>query len=113
MIREKEKRMSETKHTPGPWKYVDTEDRMSLKGLVAVLGGTHYVCADGTSDPVVRAIEDAPNARLIAAAPELLAAARWVANVIGGLGKAGGPPGPDEPDAAADALQAAIAKATR
>lgn len=64
-------------HTPGPWEWMDTSDHMSLKGLIAILGGTHYVCSDSGADPVVRSAEDGPNARLIAAAPDLLRAAQF------------------------------------
>lgn len=87
-----------TKHTPGPWKATpcrvyapETEDRLELR--VTISGGNRD--------------DNRANARLIAAAPDLLEALRGllpdaVGNHIGG---------PDT-QARIDAARAAIAKAT-
>jgi len=61
--------MSETKHTPGPWKI---SDGAILCQNVNAYGNFHIARFDrGDSDNTG---EDLANARLIAAAPELLAA---------------------------------------
>ena len=65
---------NETKHTPGPW---DFDDLRSDGGNLEIVGGNDVCVADvdpdGSDDEVMA------NARLIAAAPDLLAAcARWV-----------------------------------
>jgi hypothetical protein len=58
--------MSNTKHTPGPWEVYD----MQFTGTVAVA----KVLTDGSKHLVVGPYIDTANARLIAAAPELLEA---------------------------------------
>lgn len=66
-------------HTPGPWRAVDRTTReMKLRDLViegpdGIELASLYV-SDGADDPVWLPIE--ANARLIAAAPDLLAACR-------------------------------------
>ena len=72
--------MSETRHTPGPWAVVDELDIISSGQ--SPIDGTFVVGVDvatcGTS--IVEFYEIAKaNARLIAAAPELLEACRRVA----------------------------------
>ncbi len=61
-------------HTPGPWKITGPNIRSEDGGLLFVQGNhfdSRYL-ADGEPDP----IEQAANRRLVAAAPELLAAAQ-------------------------------------
>ena len=81
--------MSDTQHTPGPWRVNDTIYRHSF----------HIVDQEGA----FVADTDRCNARLIAAAPELLAALQAVADYW-----AGG----DVPADIDAAMRAAIAKAT-
>jgi len=62
-----------TKHTPGPWELCDEGDYGDFDGLSQViLGDDRRLCAVHVSDDETRA-----NARLIAAAPELLKALKW------------------------------------
>jgi Trm5-related predicted tRNA methylase len=58
-------------HTPGPWRLVKDDYIMSHKGLL--IG---QICSEDATDM------DA-NARLIAAAPDLLAALKLAADIIG------------------------------
>lgn len=58
--------MSEAKHTPGPWEIV-----RGPKGQVAVVAGHGSLGSIAVAKPVITNIE--ANARLIAAAPLLLA----------------------------------------
>lgn len=62
-----------TKHTPGPRKWVDHGGYFSLEGPTGEM-----VCDDGSAGgEYSRAVEpDGPNGRLLAAAPDLLAALR-------------------------------------
>lgn len=57
----------ETKHTPGPWCLDDD-------GFVY---GEGFIVSDPHSSPDIDPDEREANARLIAAAPELLAALQW------------------------------------
>ena len=59
-----------TKHTPGPWIHYDDSDAPSHRHVIAAIGKTiaHVYCTKGHEE------KDAINARLIAAAPELLEA---------------------------------------
>jgi hypothetical protein len=57
-----------TKHTPGPWKY--QRDSFGCKEIASATGP--LATTDGLADDD----EDAANARLIAAAPEMLDALR-------------------------------------
>jgi len=73
-------KMSETKHTPGPWEYFEQKEwgRDSMYGCVRApqsAGGFVIVngCAPGGTE------EQKANARLIAAAPNLLAALKQIA----------------------------------
>ncbi len=62
--------MSQTKHTPGPWSVFDYKE-----GGLTVVSDTHgaYVAkCDGISATIGSAEELMANARLIAAAPDLL-----------------------------------------
>lgn len=68
--------MSESKHTPGPWKwYYDITDPYGLQGadgksILRAVDGTVY--SEYSSDPATIEISSPEDARLIAAAPELL-----------------------------------------
>jgi hypothetical protein len=97
--------------TPGPWTagiapYVKSDgDGDQFSG-----GDWNVFPPLGESGPVAIASSEA-NARLIAAAPDLLEAAQWVLHVSHGVGRAGEAPEPGEERAAYDALMAAAAKA--
>mgnify|MGYP003341995656 CR=1 FL=1 len=57
-------------HTPGPWKHYDDSENSVHRHEIVALGKTvaRIYCTNGAQ------IEDAANARLIAAAPDLLEA---------------------------------------
>jgi len=63
-------------HTPGPWYTEGKQVRGLASGLIATVGGDFY--DDGRTDAdgwtFTPPLDTAANARLIAAAPELLAA---------------------------------------
>ena len=66
--------MSETKHTPGPWYWCDEEGETALPYLTSQTG---IICKFGNFAEYYPQCGDVPNeadARLIAAAPELLEA---------------------------------------
>ncbi len=73
--------MSETKHTPGPWKWKGEPGRSHLSAreheeYEGVLG---YADFEGMWPSTHRNEEDAANMRLIAAAPDLLEALKsWI-----------------------------------
>ena len=95
--------MNVTTYTPGPWRWWVTVGGARIAGRPAD-GSKNFVC---DVMPPERAVSYEANARLIAAAPELLEALQAilpdaVANHIGG---------PDT-QARIDAARAAIAKAT-
>ena len=64
--------MKTTSHTPGPWKIGIPHDRETARIVVDINGSTIEIAKTGTYG--VRAAEEVPNARLIAAAPDLLEA---------------------------------------
>lgn len=88
---------TKTKHTPGPWKLKRSGTISDNNGeLVATTGYRVAVYSE----------EDDANARLIAAAPELLSAGEWMLALIDGKEQM-----PKPGDEVAEALRAAIAKA--
>jgi hypothetical protein len=97
--------MNTAKHTPGPWK---------ITKVMELRKATHYAVKhnDGTgsfSTEVVAQCEKEANARLIAAAPDLLAAANaglFLADTLANL------QGNQEAAKIASVLRAAITKAT-
>ena len=111
-----------TTHTPGPWRIVDRE--VMEDGSVYpchILGGTadYQVCALESPDIAKRGVEQphlfpglngvlGPNARLIAAAPDLLLALERITSSYHAL--LGRTPVRDAPETLAEA-DAAIAKA--
>lgn len=104
--------MSDTKHTPGPWKYTQTKTGcdygISAPGCSNVLAEVYEeFIGRGVYEP----LEARANARLIAAAPELLAALEKCMEYIPGSEVRSWPPGFRLKDAAVRAALAAIAKA--
>lgn len=96
--------MSEHKHTPGPWE-VDGEDILANSGdtTVAMTFWTNQRCPDD---------ECRANARLIAAAPELLAACEELLKLVDDLeGMAAMPLTPECTSKEVAKAKAAIAKA--
>jgi hypothetical protein len=87
----------EIKHTPGPWE-VRSDDSGQHHWITPVVGGG-YGCA-GDRYMAVSGCIDVNDARLIAAAPDLLAALQGVVRVA------------DRATDEFDAARAAIAKAT-
>jgi hypothetical protein len=79
-------------HTPGPWYVVDKQVRGLASGQIATVGGDFY--DDGRKDAdgwtFSPPLDTAANARLIAAAPELLAALKnhlpWQEEPVQGWG---------------------------
>ena len=70
------------KHTPGPWThYDDSEDGKTNRHEIAAIGKTvaRIYCTNGME------AEDCANARLIAAAPDLLAALRALLQQTGNI----------------------------
>lgn len=86
--------MSAAKHTPGPW--VVFEKHIGAGGTLPIVHRTKW-WSHGINE-----IEDAANARLIAAAPDLLEELREIVEMIDPCGH----------DVNFDAARAAIAKAT-
>lgn len=74
--------MSETKHTPGPWtlKYVAHSKRGAVRIVDKATHGRICEVQDARQD-----MEGAPNARLIAAAPELADALRECVCILGSI----------------------------
>jgi hypothetical protein len=87
-----------TNHTPGPW---NTDDTKSFYVFAAEQSGV-------THGPFVANASTAANARLIAAAPDLLAALRQCLVIVDAHRRAAG----GEGDIAAMNARAAIARAT-
>ena len=66
--------MKKGEHTPGPWKYGPADD-----GYLYVYDADgHAICQIGMADGVFA------NARLITAAPDLLAACEWSLSMMAG-----------------------------
>ena len=100
--------MSEAKHTPGPWAYREGRAEMRESSTVHKADDPEFILGHVICESVNKAqrTEDVANARLIAAAPDLLAACRrllqWhFLDVSGHL-----------PDSIVAAAEAAVAKAT-
>lgn len=68
-----------TKHTPGPWQFCESELRPGRYSIYA--NGPVAYCGDTTNEPG----DGEANARLIAAAPELLAALDKAESFIAGF----------------------------
>ena len=66
--------MSETKHTPGPWHYEHPALSFSIHAAAIHVADVFAKVSGGTSDKYVLEEEADANARLIAAAPDLLKA---------------------------------------
>jgi len=71
------------KHTPGPWNMVDEDKRIAI-GVGLVEGPNGYDVAEVYNDDCPREVGEA-NARLIAAAPDLLEALQEVCRPYGML----------------------------
>ncbi len=92
-------------HTPGPWKVFWAEGKRHMFIGIGAMDGEgvtdpHFNLWGGTEE------QAAANARLIAAAPDLLAACRWAESALAPFSK-----DPAEKSGIA-LLRAAIAKAT-
>lgn len=65
-----------SKHTSGPWKVSNSDNELSV-----VTGDDKYLISKIVGDDRIPGCEDQANARLIAAAPDLLEACKiWVHN---------------------------------
>lgn len=68
--------MSRSKHTPGPWKWVEIDPKDKDWGACEI-------ATDDASDKMIaRIVLGTANARLIAAAPDLLESARWALDFL-------------------------------
>ncbi len=65
--------MNEAKHTPGPWRPHHTGATRVIANVPGHEGETHTICNTWSSPLSPPRTEAAANARLIAAAPDLLA----------------------------------------
>lgn len=94
-------------HTPGPWT-VEPRFRYGIgfagAGCLPIVGGNAVICAIGPHDPYM---PQEANARLISAAPDMLAALRDLIAVCEDFNMDGEPE-----DARVTAARAVIAKAT-
>lgn len=89
-------------HTPGPWNWYDDTDAAGKNNRHEIVALGKTICHIYTSVPH----EDSANARLIAAAPDLLKAAKRALATLRASGYH------DEPNNVLGALYAAIARAT-
>jgi hypothetical protein len=96
--------MEQAKHTPGPWRLSNELDTQ----VEAVASGNFIASCDGGGEDGEYET-DLANARLCAAAPDLLAAAKRALNVLKACGYTTG--GTKRPTVL-DALSAAIHRAT-
>ncbi len=93
------------KHTPGPWRVAPPSDYPQDPRLHVDASTRGYVALCGVRDD----LEAQANAHLIAAAPELLEACRFAADVLADLTTEAFRTGADKP--IRDVLAAVIAKA--
>lgn len=92
--------MSKSAHTPGPWKVgVHRQSGRAVAIVADTFGGSLCVVPDGLAKPLIPPEESDANIRLMAAAPDLLAALQAVVRVA------------DRKTDEFDAARAAIAKA--
>lgn len=64
----------ETKHTPGPWRVVNYQDKNDVPRVVSDKGGIAVLCINRYLGEAGPSKQEQINAALIAAAPELLEA---------------------------------------
>ena len=88
-------------HTPGPWVVSGLDPHVAGPMRILILAGAAVPQLQAVARIVDRGPEAEPNARLIAAAPELLAALRDAVAALGGI----------HSDHVSDSVRAAIAKA--
>lgn len=110
-------------HTPGPWHLETVKTQVGSCHKIGpfpsgsgFVGKQNHACVysdgNGVGDKSPVAIELAANARLIAAAPDLLAACQAALAVLPGLEVRSWPPGHAMKKDAIEKLKAAIEKAT-
>ena len=99
------------KHTPGPWRVEDWQYPQTGREHVSVIQNDKDAVAEVLDlwSMDFRAEEKAANARLIAAAPELLESLRLMVDMF--ERHIDGRPGPDDAATRWDSARAAIAKA--
>lgn len=78
--------MTNVKHTPGPWRVVESIDGYFAGRKTTVKAGNLRVLSPWQHRPHPEFDEFEANARLIAAAPDLLGALRMVQELMDGLG---------------------------
>ena len=71
----------ETKHTPGPWRVVNYQDKHDVPRVVSDKGGIAVLCINRYLGAAGPSKQEQINAALIAAAPELLEALKEIAEL--------------------------------
>ena len=94
-----------TKHTPGPWRSLSWGETISIDSIPADLMGICHINPTGDHNCGIPNAQDRANARLITAAPDLLAAAKEAAELLWKR------EGNEETENVRKGLNAAIAKA--
>ena len=102
--------MTTTQHTPGPWKLGDSDWSIITGPCTRFTANHHRLAGICTIDHSENELEDAANARLIAAAPAMLDALRTALQAIGDTYEARD--NDDQGEMVRDIIAGAIAAAT-
>lgn len=100
----------ESKHTPGPWRFADIEKDLDDSRLICQVGDQNIFNGDLFNPPDFD--QDQANARLIAAAPDMLKALQEIAEGSGAFSSDPLTHAGNCIDKAISLAEAAIAKAT-
>lgn len=113
------KHQGEGGHTPGPWSWIVSDDGQTtaLRYRHPEGGGSYVLTPEAVSDDDRVCVETScdvspADARLIAAAPDLLEALKALIGAVEGPDETGGPNWTERVQAKINAARAAIAKAT-
>jgi len=101
--------MSDSKHTPGPWHYSGVDALPRVRVNREHSGTTGFLIADCNNSHLGG--EAVANAKLIAAAPELLEALKGMIHVVRKLPNIDAYPLWEEVETACNAAQSSVAKA--
>ena len=109
MTPEKAKIMNESKHTKGPWQIAEYGN-IPIKGHLAIKQGAKTVCTIQVSEGFGLTPDIVSDARLIAAAPELMAALETCVQAFGAASTASADSWTVQCDRAEQQARAALAK---